>query len=243
VIQFYRAVVESCDVYFYNVGERLGVKGLSDYAKGFGLGRPTGIDLPGEKEGLVPTEAWKQERGSGRWYAGDTVSMAIGQSYLLVTPLQLLNLISAIANGGTLLKPQIAKRVEDLDKKILEEYPTQEIGRIPISSKNLGELREALTGVTKEDSGTGRAARIDGMEVAGKTGTAQVIRLKGDERTRAEDMPYALRDHAWFVAYVPAHTPIAVVVLVEHGGHGGAAAVPLARDMIKKYFSLRQGEE
>jgi penicillin-binding protein 2 len=243
VIQFYRAVVESCDVYFYNVGERLGVKGLSDYAKGFGLGRPTGIDLPGEKEGLVPTEAWKQERGSGRWYAGDTVSMAIGQSYLLVTPLQLLNLISAIANGGTLLKPQIAKRVEDLDKKILEEYPTQEIGGIPISSKNLGELREALTGVTKEDSGTGRAARIDGMEVAGKTGTAQVIRLKGDERTRAEDMPYALRDHAWFVAYVPAHTPIAVVVLVEHGGHGGAAAVPLARDMIKKYFSLRQGEE
>jgi penicillin-binding protein 2 len=242
-IKFYRAVVESCDVYFYNVGERLGVKKLSDYAKGFGLGRPTGIDLPGEKEGLVPTEAWKQERGDGPWYTGDTVSMSIGQSYLLVTPLQLVNLISAIANGGTLLKPQIATRVEDIEKKVLEEYPTQEIEKIPISPQNLGELREALTGVTQEDSGTGRGARIDGMEVAGKTGTAQVIRLKGGERSRTEDMPYKLRDHAWFVAYVPAHTPIAVVVLVEHGGHGGAAAVPLAREMIKKYLSLRQGEE
>ncbi|OGP52513.1 MAG: penicillin-binding protein 2 [Deltaproteobacteria bacterium RBG_13_52_11] len=244
VTKFYRGVVESCDIYFYNVGERLGVERLSRYARGFGLGRPTGIDLPGEKAGLVPTEAWKQERLGVRWYTGETISLAIGQSYLLVTPLQVLNLMSAVANGGALLKPQIAKRVEDLDKKVVEEYPTEEIGRLPISPKTLEELRVALVGVTKEDSGTGRGARIDGMEVAGKTGTAQVVRLKGTgERPRAEDMPYELRDHAWFVAYVAAHTPLAVVVLVEHGGHGGAAAVPLAREMIKKYLSLRRGEK
>jgi len=243
-VRFYRGLVESCDVYFYNVGERLGVKRLSRYAVGFGLGGPTGIDLPGEKGGLVPTEAWKREHVGGRWYAGETVSMAIGQSYLLVTPLQMLDLISSIANGGTLLKPLIAKRVEDLDKKILEEYPTEEISKVPISSKTLGELREALVGVTKEDSGTGRAARIDGLEVAAKTGTAQVVRLKGTGvRPRLEAVPYALRDHAWFVAYVPAHTPLAVVVLIEHGGHGGAVAAPLAREMIKRYFQHRQGEE
>jgi len=243
VTRFYRGVVESCDVYFYNVGVRVGVEKLSKYAQGFGLGRPSGIDLPGEKAGLVPSAEWKKERFGRPWYAGETVSMAIGQSYLLVTPLQLLNVISAVANGGTLFKPQIAKRVEDLDKRVLEEYPPQEIAKVPISPKNLGELREALVGVTKEDSGTGRGARIEGMEVAGKTGTAQVVRLKGGERQRAEDMPYALRDHAWFVAYVPAHKPLAVVVLVEHGGHGGAAAVPLAREMIKRYLELSHGEE
>lgn len=243
-VRFYRGLVESCDVYFYNVGERLGVKRLSRYAVGFGLGGPTGIDLPGEKGGLVPSEAWKREQKGGRWYAGETVSMAIGQSYLLVTPLQMLCLISSIANGGTLLKPLIAQRVEDLDKKIREEYLPEEISTIPISSKTLGELREALVGVTKEDSGTGRAARIDGLEVAAKTGTAQVVRLKGTgARPRLAAVPYALRDHAWFVAYVPAHTPLAVVVLIEHGGHGGAVAAPLAREMIKRYFQHSQGEE
>lgn len=243
MIRFYRGVVESCDVYFYNVGARLGVERLSKYAQGFGLGKPTGIDLPGEKAGLVPSKEWKKERLERSWYPGETISMAIGQSYLLVTPLQMLNVIGAIANGGTLLKPQIAKRVEDLDKRILEEYPPREIAKIPISAQNLGELREALVGVTKEDSGTGRGARIEGMDVAGKTGTAQVVRLKRGEWQRPEDMPYALRDHAWFVAYVPVHKPLAVVVLIEHGGHGGAAAAPLAREMIKRYLELSQGEE
>jgi penicillin-binding protein 2 len=242
VIKYYRAVVESCDIFFYNVGARLGVETLGRYAEDCGFGRPTGIDLAGEKAGLVPTEAWKRERLGGRWYAGETISMAIGQSYLLVTPIQLLNLMSAVANGGTLLKPQIAKRVEDLDNKVVEEYHTEEIGKLPISAKTLEEVRAALVGVTKEDAGTGRGARIEGIEIAGKTGTAQVVRLKGGERQRAENMPYELRDHAWFVAYVAAHTPLAVVVLVEHGGHGGATAVPLAREMIRKYLTLRRGE-
>ena len=243
-VKFYRGLVESCDVYFYNVGQRLGVKKLSKYAEGFGLGRPTGIDLPDEKGGLVPTADWKQERLGEPWYAGETVSLAIGQSFLLVTPLQLLTLVSAVANGGTVIKPLLAKRVEDVDHRLLEEYPTKEISTVPISSDTLGEIREALLGVTKEDSGTGRAARVKGLDIAGKTGTAQVIRLKGTgARQRTEDMPYAFRDHAWFVAYVPTDTPFAVVVLVEHGGHGGSAAAPLAREMIRRYFFHRQGEE
>ena len=148
----------------------------------------------------------------------------------------MLTLISAVANGGTVIKPLIAKRVEDLDHKILEEYPTKEISTVPISSETLGELRQALLGVVKDDSGTGRAARVDGLQIAGKTGTAQVIGLKGGERQRTQEMAYRFRDHAWFVAYVPADTPFAVVVLVEHGGHGGSAAAPLAREMIKRYF-------
>jgi penicillin-binding protein 2 len=240
-VKFHRGIVESCDIYFYTVGERLGVKKLSRYAVGFGLGRPTGIDLPDEKGGLVPTEDWKRERGDGPWYAGDTVSLSIGQGYLLVTPLQLLTMISTVANGGTVVKPLIAKRVEDLDHTVLEEYHTKETGSVPISTETLGELRLALLGVTKEDSGTGRAARVEGLEVAGKTGTAQVIGLKGGGRQRTEEMAYKFRDHAWFVAYVPADTPFAVVVFVEHGGHGGSAAAPLAREMIKRYFHHNQG--
>jgi penicillin-binding protein 2 len=239
-IKYHRAMVESCDIYFYNVGLRLGIERLSRYAEAFGLGRPTGIDLPGEKAGLVPTEEWKQERFGGQWYAGETLSLAIGQSYLLVTPLQLVNLMSAIANGGVLHKPLIAKRVEDLDKNVMEEYSPEESGRLPLSPKTTEELRMALVGVTKEDGGTGRGAQIEGIEIAGKTGTAQVVRLKGGERQRAQDMLYERRDHAWFVSYVAAYTPLAVVVLVEHGGHGGAAAVPLAREMIKKYLSLEE---
>jgi len=241
-IKFHRAVVESCDVYFYTVGARLGIERLSRYARDCGFGRPTGIDLAGEKGGLVPTEAWKRERFGGAWFAGETVNIAIGQGYLLVTPLQLLNLISAVANGGILHKPLIAQRVEDLDNKVVENYHIQEIGRLPVSPENLALLRMGLVGVTQEEGGTGRGAHIEGIEVAGKTGTAQVVRIKDGLRQRAENMRYEFRDHAWFVAYVAADTPLAVVVLVEHGGHGGAAAVPLARELIKKYLVLRRGE-
>jgi penicillin-binding protein 2 len=241
-IIFHRAVVESCDFYFYTIGARLGIERLSRYAQDCGLGRPTGVDLAGEKGGLVPTEAWKRERFGGEWFAGETVNIAIGQGYVLVTPMQLLDLISAVANGGILLKPQIAQRVEDLDKKVVEKYHVQEIGRLPISPENLALLRMGLVGVTQEEGGTGRGAHIEGIEVAGKTGTAQVVRLKDGVRQRAENMRYEQRDHAWFVAYVAADTPLAVAVLVEHGGHGAAAAVPLAREMIKKYLALRRGE-
>ncbi|UCC66689.1 MAG: penicillin-binding protein 2 [Deltaproteobacteria bacterium] len=244
-VNLYRGLTESCDIYFYQVGERLGVERLSRYAKGFGLGKPTGIDLTGEKEGLVPTAEWKRERLGEPWYPGETISLAIGQSYILLTPLQLLNVISSIANGGVLLKPQIAKRVEDVDKKVLVEYQPQEIARLPISTENLDVIRKALVGVTEDDHGTGRAVRLAGVKIAGKTGTAQVIKLRGmGRRPRPEEMPYGSRDHAWFVAYAPPDLPeIAVVVLVEHGGHGGSAAAPLAREMIRKYLSLKRGEK
>jgi len=242
-VDLHRGLVESCDIFFYQVGERLGVEKLSRYAEGFGLGRPTGIDLKGEKSGLIPTAEWKKDRLGEPWYAGETVSMAIGQGYLLVTPLQLLNLISSIANGGRVLKPQIAKRVEDVDGNVLEEYRPKQIGRLPISQRTLNEIKEALVDVVRDKRGTGRAARLAGVEIAGKTGTAQVIRLRGTgRRLKPEEVPYEWRDHAWFVAYAPASDPeIAVVVLIEHGGHGGAAAAPIAGKMIKKYLDLKQG--
>ncbi len=243
-VRLHRGLVESCDIFFYQLGERLGVDKLARYAKDFGLGRPTGIDLKGEKGGLIPTAAWKRKKLGEPWYAGETISMAIGQSYTLVTPLQLLNLISSIANGGILLKPLIAKHVEDVDKEVLVEYQPQEIGRLPISKKTLDRIKDALLGVTQDDHGTGRAARLAGVGIAGKTGTAQVVRLRMGRRPRPEEMPYEWRDHAWFMAYAPAHTPkIAVVVLVEHGGHGGSAAAPLAREMIRRYLYLKRGNK
>jgi penicillin-binding protein 2 len=240
-VNFYRGLVESCDIYFYQLGAKLGVAKLNRYAKGFGLGSITGIELKGEKAGLIPTAEWKRERLGEPWYLGETISLAIGQGYILVTPLQLLNLISAIANGGVLHNPHITKYIKDGTGMVLMEYRSKEIGRLPLSNVTLDKIKEALLGVIKDDHGTGRAAYIAGVEIAGKTGTAQVIKLKGiGERLKPEEMPYEQRDHAWFVAYAPAPAPkIAVVVLIEHGGHGGSAAAPLAREMIKKYLFLK----
>ena len=184
------------------------------------------LTLAGKKGDWYPRRPGSGNGLGGDWFTGETVNIAIGQGYLLVTPIQLLNLISAVANGGILLKPQIAQRVEDLDKKVVEEYHIQEIGRLPISPENLALLRMGLVGVTQEEGGTGRGAHIEGIEVAGKTGTAQVVRIKDGLRHRAENMRYEFRDHAWFVAYVAADTPLAVVVLVEHGGHGAASCRP-----------------
>ncbi|MDP3017903.1 MAG: penicillin-binding transpeptidase domain-containing protein, partial [Deltaproteobacteria bacterium] len=174
------------------------------------------------------------------WYSGETLSVAVGQGYLNATPLQLLLLISAVANGGRLHLPQVVERVENIYGEKLQEYPPEETGRADISEKTLRVIQEALMGAVNEPRGTGYACALKQVKVAGKTGTAQVVRMAADfKKGDMNRMPIKFRDHAWFVAYAPFEDPrIAVAVLVEHGGYGGVAAAPIARKVIEKYFDL-----
>ena len=237
-LSLHRAIVESCDVYFYQVGHRVGIDALSRYAQAFGFGKRTGISLPDEKGGLVPSRKWKREKLGKSWWEGETVTLAIGQGYILVTPLQMARMIAAVANGGDLYVPLLAQRVKEAEGERERIYRPQKAGRLPLRPSVLEEIRRALVGVVEEERGTGKAARIEGVKVAGKTGTAQVSKM-GEKRLKPEELPYELRDHAWFVAYAPADDPkIAVAVLVEHGGHGGSAAAPLAREVIKKWLEI-----
>ncbi len=237
-VDLHKALVESCDVYFYNIGLRLGVEKIARYAKMFGLGKRPGFDLGGDSAGLVPTKKWKSKRWGVPWQAGETVSLAIGQSYLLVTPLQMVQMISAIFNGGVLYQPKIIQRVGKDDGELYTITPTI-TGRIRAKPENIERIRRALSGVVNEPRGTGRMARIEGVEVAGKTGTAQVVNLDLDKTyEKEEDIPYQFRDHAWFVANAKVDRPatLAVVIIIEHGGHGGSTAAPIAKELIQAYL-------
>ncbi len=237
-ISLHRAIVESCDVYFYNVGKLLGPDKIAKYAKLFGLGDASGIDLPNEKNGIVPTEQWKLARVQEPWQPGETISIAIGQGYDLVTPLQLVNAYSSFANGGTVWQPRLIKRIESIDGKTYKEFPPVKIGNLTLSKKTFDILSEALWGVVNEQGGTGGAARILNADVCGKTGTAQVISLPENERGRRQRKPGVLiKDHALFVGYAPLKNPeIAVAVVVENAGHGGSVAAPIARKIFEAYF-------
>jgi len=239
-VNLHRAIVESCDTYFYQVGLKVGVDAIAHYAEELGLGRKTGISLPHEKSGIVPSSSWKKKRFGVAWYSGETLSFAVGQGYLNTTPLQILTLISAVANGGTLLLPQVVERVENIYGKRLKEYSTKQTGKANISENTLRIIQEALLGAVNEPGCTGGASALKQVRVAGKTGTAQVVRMAVDfKKGDMNRMPIKFRDHAWFAAYAPFEDPqIAVVVLVEHGGYGGAAAAPIAKKVIEKYFNL-----
>lgn len=238
-ISLHRAIVESCDIYFYQVGLKVGVDLIAHYANEFGLGQVTGISLPHEKSGTVPSSSWKKKRFGAPWYSGETLSFSVGQGYLNTTPLQLLMLISGVANGGKLFLPQVVDKVEDIYGNKLKEYPPVELRRVNVSEKTLRIVQEALRGAVNDPHGTGWNCQLKDVKVAGKTGTAQVVRLpenfkKGDMNR----MPLKFRDHAWFVAYAPFEDPkISVAVLVEHGGFGASAAAPIAKKVIAKYLN------
>jgi penicillin-binding protein 2 len=236
-VDFHKGIVQSCDVYFYQLGQRLGVDKIAQWARAFGLGEKTGVALDDEKGGLVPDTAWKRKRYRQPWYPGETPSLAIGQGYLTVTPLQMANMIAAVANGGTLYRPRLVDRVESLDGTLVREFAPEKIRTIQVKPSTLERVRNALWDVVK--SGTGAAAKTNVVSIAGKTGTAQVAEMRG-AYLKSEQLAYLIRDHAWFVAYAPAENPqIAVAVLVEHGGHGGSAAAPLAKMVIEQYMALQ----
>jgi len=235
-IKVHKAIVQSSDTFFYQVGLKLGVDGISKHAKNFGFGAKTGVDLPNEKSGLVPSSAWKLKATGTRWYEGETISFAVGQGFMLTTPLQLANAYAAIANGGTLYLPQTIEDVRATDGSVLERFSPKALSRLKISAKNLDTVKEALTGVTHEEGGTALFLKASNLKIAGKTGTAQVTKLK--ERVKnIEKIAYKLRDHAWFAGYAPYDDPkITVVVIVEHGGFGASAAAPVANAIFKAYL-------
>ncbi|MDP6180366.1 MAG: penicillin-binding protein 2, partial [Desulfatiglandales bacterium] len=236
-VSFHRALVESCDVYFYAMGRRLGVDKIAHYARMFGMGKKTDFDLDYEKEGLIPTSQWKEKRWGVPWQTGETISVAIGQSFVLVTPIQMARVISATYNGGHLYQPKVIKLVGEDDRKIYQFKPTL-MDQIKAKQENIALIKSALMGVVNEPRGTGRRAKVKGMIVAGKTGTAQIIGMnKEKDSSEEEDIPHKFRDHAWFVAIAPADNPrLALAILVENAGHGGSAAAPIAKEMIKTYF-------
>ena len=226
IISLHRALVESCDVYFYEVGRRLGIDKIHEYATALGLGRKTGIELGRERRGLMPNTKWKLENRKLPWFLGETFNAAIGQGYVAVTPIQLAVMTGSIANGGIIYKPSLLR----------DSRPVIS-GRLNIAPEDLETVKKALFGVVNEPGGTGWPAKSDLVPIAGKTGTAQVITQKNASRFVAE----RFRDHAWFVAFAPVEKPeIALAVLVEHGGHGGGAAAPIAKSAIEAYIkSLR----
>jgi penicillin-binding protein 2 len=239
-MNLHNAIVQSCDVYFYTVGNRMGIDTLARYAKKFGFGSPSGVGLSREKSGLVPSTQWKLKNRKKPWILGETISASIGQGYNLVTPLQQVNMMAAVANGGMLLKPYLVKRIEEPSGTTIKEFFPEIRGELAGNSKNLEVIRKALRDVVNGPKGTGKRSRLKNIIVSGKTGTVQVVRMKSNEELKKEDeVSYKYRDHAWFVAFAPYEKPkIAVAVLVEHGGHGGATAAPIAQKIFKKYFQL-----
>lgn len=237
-----RAIGESCDVYFYQVGQRVGVDALAEYAQKLGLGLKTGVEMEYEKEGLAPTKKWKLKARKSKWQDGETLSVAIGQGFNLASPLQICVMTAALANGGKVYKPKLVEQVVDLDGTIVESLQPELVSQISGYDKYFKLIRRGMEEVVQGKSGTARNVAIPGLRIAGKTGTAQVVRLAQYKGLKESDIPYQYRDHAWFTCYAPAENPeIAVTVLVEHGLHGGSGAGPIARAVMNRYFKGKTG--
>lgn len=242
-VDLHTAIVRSCDVYFYQIGLRLGIDRLAEYSRRFGFGNRSRIALAHERPGLVPTSEWKERRFGEVWVRGETVSAAIGQGFNLTTPLQLAVAFGAIANGGMVMKPRIVLSTTDGDGVVRSGPESEIIDRLPIAPEHLARVGAALEGVVSETGGTGGRARISGVRVAGKTGTAQVVGIEHYEGLEDEEIAVRHRDHAWFVAYAPVDAPeIAVAVIVEHGMHGSSAAAPIAAAVLRRHFEKQSQE-
>ncbi len=224
-INIISAFAKSCNIYFYQLGLKIGEQGLIKKGRMFGLGEKTGIDLPYEEKGRLPSSSWKKRILKTKWFAGDTINFSIGQGFLLVTPLQMAVLFSAIANGGKVLKPFLVKYIEYPDGKVITRKSIVK-RKVNISQYTKKILDRGLEEVVL--SGTGISVYIPGIRIAGKTGTAQTLK----------------EDHAWFACYTPVNEPeIVVVVLVEHGGKGGVEAAPIARRILEEYFGITKYEQ
>lgn len=232
------ALVHSCDVYFYKLGNKLGIEKLAEYARKFGLGQKTGIEIENEEAGLVPDAKWKRKRFKRAWQGGETLSVVIGQGYNLVTPLQMAVMTCAIANGGYLVKPLLIKKITDSKGQEIQNVEKKVIKDLKFDKKNIKIVQDAMVEVVNTHRGTASRIKSAIVKIAGKTGTAQVVssekykKNKKSKKARKRWMP-----HAWFVAYADAASPeIAVAVLVEHGEHGSTIAAPIAKKIIEKYY-------
>jgi penicillin-binding protein 2 len=239
-VDLFEAIVQSCDVYFYTVGQRLGVDRIYQYAHDlFEFGEPTGLGIGDESSGLIPSTAWKakyfRNPEDKKWYPGETLPVSIGQGAITTTPLQIVRGLSAVVNGGLVVKPRIVQKVVASDGRVLEETPRapEIVRKLDLDSAILHKLKASMIGVVQDKRGTGHRAalpEIHGISVGGKTGTAQVASRESGSNDE---------DHAWFAGYAPGDNPkIVVVALVENGGHGGVEAAPIAQDVFSAYFGI-----
>ena len=230
------AITQSCDVYFYGLAYSLGIERLSGFLKKFGFGSKTGIDLSGEKAGLLPSRKWKRKARNEPWYPGETLIAGIGQGFIQVTPLQLANATAQLANRGKAVRPHLVRRIE---RKAESMIPLQQFSPdIQIDPRNAESIIQAMVNVVHGDRGTAHSISngID-YKIAGKTGTAQVFTVKQEENYDESRIDKKLRDHALFMAFAPANNPrIAIAVVVENGGHGGSVAAPIAKQVIHRYL-------
>lgn len=226
-INVHRAIVESCDVFFYNLGLRLGVDRIHEISDLIGLGRVTGIDLPGEKDGLIPSTQWKKKVYGKQWFEGETVSVSIGQGAVWLTPIQLVQLASFVANEGINYKPMIVNRIVSQEGKVIKTFEPVMNTDARLKKETIRIVKDGMKGVVNEGGGTAYGSRLEHISMSGKTGTAQSVGEKGKN----------LGDHAWFIAYAPSDNPaIAISVLVEHGGHGSSVAAPVAKTITEAMF-------
>jgi penicillin-binding protein 2 len=227
VLSLHDAILKSCDIFFYNVGMRLGIDRLSFFAKKFGLGQRTGIDLPSEEPGLMPSAEWADRVFHRKWYAGETISVAIGQGAITTTPLQLARTIGGIASGGVFKQPHLLMGMQNVGEE-----------KFSISEPTIEKITDAMYGVVNEPGGTGTRLKLTGVELSGKSGTAQVIGYSTRDRVGKQKK---FEDNAWFVGYAPKRNPeIVVAVLVQESGqHGGEASGPVVRDIIKTYYDKK----
>jgi penicillin-binding protein 2 len=238
-VDMYRSIVASCDVYYYQLANDMGIDNITHFMAPFGFGQKSGIDLPGEKIGVLPSQDWKRKTfkkpGAGKWVAGDTVSIGIGQGFNTYTPLQMAQATSILANDGVIHRPHLVRYYEDStggNRNVIEAAP---LGRIPLKQANIDFIKNAMAGVNKEGTGAQAFAGAS-YTSAGKTGTAQVFSLKG-EKYNANRIHQNLKDNAWFIAFAPADKPrIALALIVENGGWGAQAAAPIARKVFDYYL-------
>ncbi len=226
-VNLYKSIVESCDVYYYQNGLKLGIDRIEKYSRLFGFGTKTGLDLPGEKPGFVPSRVWKLRRFQEPWQKGETLNVSIGQGFMLVTPLQLAMATAAIANDGKLYRPIY----------LLSQAPVlqKELG---LKNRVIQIIKHDMEGVVEDKHGTARGIRLPDVTIAGKTGTAQVV--KQAKAGQHDELPWKYRDHALFIAFAPVEDPqLAVAVIIEHGGHGGSAAAPVAKAVIERWYQKR----
>jgi penicillin-binding protein 2 len=236
-VDVHQAIVDSCNVFFYHLGQRLGIDKIAYYAQSLGLGSKTGVDLPGEDSGIMPSAEWKRKTLKQTWYAGETISVAIGQGYVSLTPIQLARAFAAIGMGGTLRIPHVI-----LNKGSQHLNPAAVDGQthFDMDPATLDIVTRGLWGVVNEKGGTGTLAAIDGFDVCGKTGTSQVVGLQAQKAASGDE---EFGDNAWFVAFAPLGAPeIAAAAFVEHGGHGGSAAAPIVHEVFQAYYDKSRGK-
>ncbi|MCE5335013.1 MAG: penicillin-binding protein 2, partial [Desulfobacteraceae bacterium] len=234
-----RAIIQSCDVFFYQTGMKLGVDRIAHYVNMFGLGEKTGIGIQGEHPGLIPTSWWKKRATGVPWQKGETISISIGQGFDLATPLQMALGYCAIANDGKLWQPYVVTRIEGRTGDEIDEIKPKLRQKIPIDQKYFDLVKKSLMEVVEDGRGTAHGIRDASVHIAGKTGSAQVVHVaQGANRKLLEKLSkYKDRDHAWFVGYGPAeNAQICVAAIVEHGGHGASVAAPLVQKVILSYL-------